>query len=158
MLNNDELIELEKKYFNLIKDTISANLGKIISQICSQKMFEDLANYGIVPNKTHVINKLYLEKIPEQFQRAYIRGLFDGDGGISFTGNINEVSCDFTSYFYETVEEFQLFIDKQIGKEKHNINSNEEEIYKFVYDKEADTLICEVYDTNIYKEILLISI
>ena len=41
MLNNDELIELEKKYFNLIKDTI-ANLGKIISQICSQKMFEDL--------------------------------------------------------------------------------------------------------------------
>lgn len=42
MLNNDELIELEKKYFNLIKDTISANLGKIISQICSQKMFEDL--------------------------------------------------------------------------------------------------------------------
>ena len=89
-------------------------------EIASQKMFEDLANYGIVPNKTHVINKLYLEKIPEQFQRAYIRGLFDGDGGISFTGNINEVSCDFTSYFYETVEEFQLFIDKQIGKEKHN--------------------------------------
>ena len=89
-------------------------------EIASQKMFEDLANYGIVPNKTYVINKLYLEKIPKQFQRAYIRGLFDGDGGISFTGNTNEVSCDFTSYFYETVEEFQLFIDKQIGKEKHN--------------------------------------
>ena len=68
-------------------------------------MFEDLANYGIVPNKTYITNKLYLEKIPEQFQRAYIRGLFDGDGGISFTGNTNEVSCDFTSYFYETVEE-----------------------------------------------------
>lgn len=43
MLSNEELIELEKKYFNILKDTISANLGKIISQICSQKLFEDLA-------------------------------------------------------------------------------------------------------------------
>ena len=43
MLSNEELIELEKKYFNIIKDTLSANLGKIISQICSQKLFEDLA-------------------------------------------------------------------------------------------------------------------
>lgn len=43
MLSNEELIELEKKYFNILKDTLSASLGKIISQICSQKLFEDLA-------------------------------------------------------------------------------------------------------------------
>lgn len=42
MLSDEELIELEKKYFNIIKDTLSANLGKIIFQICSQKLFEDL--------------------------------------------------------------------------------------------------------------------
>lgn len=42
MLSNEELIELEKKYFNILKDILSANLGKIISQICSQKLFEDL--------------------------------------------------------------------------------------------------------------------
>lgn len=43
MLSNEELIKLEKKYFYILRDTISSNLGKMISQICSQKLFEDLA-------------------------------------------------------------------------------------------------------------------
>ena len=63
-----------------------------------------------------------------------------GEDYNSFTNN---------SYFNMSalnIDETKLYV----GKEKHNINSNEEEIYKFVYDKEADALICEVYDTNIY--------
>ncbi len=43
MISNEELIELEKKYFIILKNTLSANLGKIISQICGQKLFENLA-------------------------------------------------------------------------------------------------------------------
>lgn len=122
-LLDEEIIDKIKKWLEVdIKTKYDKREKKECCgiEITSQKMFEDLANYGIVPNKTYITNKLYLEKIPEQFQRAYIRGLFDGDGGISFTGNTNEISCDFTSYFYETVEEFQFFIDKQIGKKKHN--------------------------------------
>ena len=68
---------------------------------------------------------------------------------------ITEISGDDFGYFMDNsyfnmsalnIDETKLYV----GKEKHNINSNEEEIYKFVYDKEADALICEVYDTNIY--------
>ena len=68
---------------------------------------------------------------------------------------ITEISGDDFGYFMNNsyfnmsalnIDETKLYV----GKEKHNINSNEEEIYKFVYDKEADALICEVYDTNIY--------
>ena len=42
MLNNEEIITLEKKYFYILRNTLVSNLGKIISQICSQKLFEDL--------------------------------------------------------------------------------------------------------------------
>lgn len=89
-------------------------------EISSKQMFDDLGKHGIVPNKTYYSHGIYLDKIPEEFQRDYIRGLFDGDGGISFTGNTHEVSCDFTSYFYDTVEEFQLVIDNYINKINHN--------------------------------------
>lgn len=89
-------------------------------EIASQQMFEDLAQYGIVPNKTYITNSLHIDKIPEQFQRDYIRGLFDGDGCLSFTGNIYESGCGFVSHFESTVREFQEYIDNVIGKEKHN--------------------------------------
>lgn len=89
-------------------------------EIVSKQMFDDLSKYGIVPNKTYITDTLYFDKIPKEFQRDYIRGLFDGDGGISFTGNIYEVSCDFSSHFYKTVEEFQLIIDNYINKLNHN--------------------------------------
>lgn len=89
-------------------------------EISSKQMFDDLSKHGIIPNKTYYSHGIYLDKIPEEFQRDYIRGLFDGDGGIGFTGNTNEVSCDFTSYFYDTVEEFQLVIDNYINKINHN--------------------------------------
>ena len=89
-------------------------------EISSKQIFDDLGKHGIIPNKTYYSHGIYLDKIPEEFQRDYIRGLFDGDGGISFTGNTNEVSCDFTSYFYDTVEEFQLVIDNYINKINHN--------------------------------------
>ena len=72
------------------------------------------------PNKTYITQQLYLDLIPEQFQKDYIRCLFDGDGGLSFTGKTWEVSCDFTSHFYNTVQEFQKYIDKHINKTCHN--------------------------------------
>ena len=86
----------------------------------SKEIFDDLANYGIVPNKTYITNTLSLEKIPQEFQRAYIRGIFDGDGVLSFTGDVNEVGVGFVSHFENTVKEFQEYIDKHINKEKHN--------------------------------------
>lgn len=38
MLTNQELIEVEKKYFLILSDLIEKNLGKVISQINSQKL------------------------------------------------------------------------------------------------------------------------
>lgn len=66
-------------------------------------MFDDLSNHGIVPNKTYITDSLYLDKIPEEFKKDYIRGLFDGDGVLSFTGNMLDMSCGFVSHHKQTV-------------------------------------------------------
>lgn len=118
-LNDEEIIDKIKELLQIDTKTHydrRPNKECCGIEIASKKMFDDLAKYGIIPNKTYLSKGIKLELIPEEFQRHYIRGLFDGDGGISFTGDIAEISCDFTSYFHETVQEFQAAIDKNINK------------------------------------------
>lgn len=52
-----------------------------IIQVHSKKMAQDLSKYGIVPQKTYKQNKL--PNIPKEYMNHFIRGYFDGDGGIS---------------------------------------------------------------------------
>lgn len=47
----------------------------------SNKIAEDLATYGVVPNKTYLTNRV-CEGVPDHLKRHYLRGLFDGDGSI----------------------------------------------------------------------------
>lgn len=120
---DEEMIEQIKQWLHIDGKTQHDNREKKECsgiEFSSTQIFNDLEKYGIVPNKTYLTKGLFIDKIPEEFQKDYIRGLFDGDGGISFTGNIREVSCNFTSHFYETVQDFQFFIDSKINKEKHN--------------------------------------
>lgn len=120
---DENMIEEIRRWLNLDNKILhDIRPGKECSGIefTSKEIFEDLSNYGIVPNKTYLTNSLFIDKIPEAFRRDYIRGVFDGDGGLSFTGNVYEIDCNFTSHFYETVQEFQAYIDKQIGKTNHN--------------------------------------
>jgi len=42
MLQDNEIEELEKKYFNVLVDLISKNLGRILTQISSQKLYKNL--------------------------------------------------------------------------------------------------------------------
>lgn len=48
-------------------------------EIYHSPLIEILAHWGIVRNKTH---RLLFPSIPEQYQAAFIRGYFDGDGTI----------------------------------------------------------------------------
>ena len=52
--------------------------------ISSQKMVEDLEKFGIVKNKSNILN-IKIDSIPEEFFFDFLRGIIDGDGCISFT-------------------------------------------------------------------------
>lgn len=121
-LADEDIINDIKNWLNIDTKTLyDKRPGKETCGISftSENIFNKIAEYGIIPNKTYETDQLYIEKIPKEYQKAYIRGLFDGDGCLSFTGG-NDVSFDFTSHYLKTVEQFQYFIDNQIHKKNHN--------------------------------------
>ncbi|MBP3801402.1 MAG: hypothetical protein J6I85_05225 [Clostridia bacterium] len=52
-------------------------------------MISDLKKYGIVENKTNLISFYNFED--KELTKAYIRGLFDGDGWCYFSENSREI-------------------------------------------------------------------
>lgn len=68
-----------KKYKAKIKGKEYPACGIYIS---SKKLVFDLSKFGVVPNKSLTVK--YSNLVPTQFVRDYWRGVFDGDGHISF--------------------------------------------------------------------------
>ena len=52
--------------------------------ICSEKIYDDLINIGLSPQKSKTIE---FPNIPQEFVRYFIRGCWDGDGSIFFDRN-----------------------------------------------------------------------
>lgn len=103
---------------NLILDP--RGKGCFSLEFCNKKMFEDLAKYNIIPNKTYSVKHLPTN-IPKEFEKDFLRGLLDGDGGITYSENMSsDVTVHFTSYYESIVTEFRDRIDLLIEKEKHN--------------------------------------
>lgn len=59
------------------------NVSRI--RICSKTIKQDLAYYGVVPQKTYKLEPPQF--LDAQYYNSYIRGYFDGDGCISITDN-----------------------------------------------------------------------
>lgn len=101
-----------------IQEDKRANKECFTIEWASAKMAQDLAQYGIIPNKTYSLTHLS-NKIPEKLFHHYLRGLYDGDGICSIV-NQNDASIGFCAYYESFVQDFQLAIDKAIGKNFHN--------------------------------------
>ena len=56
-----------------------ASTGVSTFQIASDQIYDDLSQYGIVPNKTWDLN---IKNIPKEFIPSFLLGYFDGDGSI----------------------------------------------------------------------------
>ena len=86
------------KFCNIFKKTLEefehegfSHNGKIKTNIlyssrcsiCSRKMWNDLYDKGIYPNKTYIDDTQVFKSIPDGLLNHFIRGFFDGDGSIS---------------------------------------------------------------------------
>lgn len=79
----------------------------------SQQQKQDLAKYGVVPNKTYVENTLpHFEN--DNYTLAYILGYFDGDGSISLSpqGYLRFRLCCYTEGFLKSIA---AFFEKKYG-------------------------------------------
>ena len=52
-----------------------------VFSITNNKLCSDLIKWGVLPNKTY--KNIQMPNIPKKFMRDFIRGYWDGDGGIS---------------------------------------------------------------------------
>lgn len=120
-LRDEEMLLKIKKLLNVDSNLIyDKRIGKecVSLEIFDKQLYEDLVKHGVVDNKTYSSN--HLPEVPEDLLIPFLRGLFDGDGVLSFKENYNEVSVGFVSFFEENVLQFQEMIDKLINKTEHN--------------------------------------
>lgn len=105
-----------KKYFSN-----KNKKGKRISiKVYNKTIFDDLAQYGIIPNKT---GKEELKNIPKHLGPHFLRGFFDGDGSIIFQQkilgdkrcrNLMKIFCSNLSF----IESLRNYFDIPIGSIK----------------------------------------
>lgn len=67
----------------------------------SNQMSNDLGKYGIVPNKTYLMEHLPI--LSEEFMIPFIRGIIDGDGSLYFSNN--SWHCGITNYSEQLLDE-----------------------------------------------------
>jgi len=90
---NEKDIELLKKFKKLLQaeTKLRFNRGAVKLRCHSEKLVEDLAKYGCVSPKSNRVRFPYMYK---KFNRHFIRGVFDGDGCVTFNdGNIVAYIC-----------------------------------------------------------------
>ena len=74
--------------------------------IVEPEWVKDLAKFGIVPNKS-TTSTFYVDDIPVELRRHFLRGLFDGDGLCYINeSNNGRLVVGFCSHFKETVAKF----------------------------------------------------
>ena len=106
-------LELENQrpvqnYINYSKNTENSKI-----YFYSKQIREDLANYNLMPDKTHKIDLDFTYNIKPEYLIDYIRGHFDGDGSIKWTNGCIQWQIDSTSL--NTLKSIQNCLLKQYG-------------------------------------------
>lgn len=86
--------------------------SRIVLQFHGNKIKQRLKDFGIVPNKSQQLIKLS-PLIPEYLYHHYIRGLYDGDGVCSISGD--KVRVGFCAKQLEFVLNYRDFIANTVG-------------------------------------------
>jgi len=95
------------------KPTIRNN--RVSLSINSKKMINDLYELGIYPNKSNTVTPF---DVPEELENHYLRGMFDGDGGITVCtprklGRTPDKEFSFCGSF-DTVNYFYKILKKNV--------------------------------------------
>ena len=128
-----QLQEQDKEILEKFKEDLGLDCKIIRDQrensICysvefvDEQIFNDLAKYGIVPNKTYATKTIPYDKIPLEYLATYALGLFDGDGCLSYSKDFStDVTLNYTAFYETEVKDFQRLINKITNSDKENKN------------------------------------
>ena len=80
-----------------------------------KKLFMDLVNNGLMPNKVHILDGVI---VPEKYKWDFIRGLFDADGSLYLSRIESDKALDAKLSFsgnYPLLKEIQNIIASNIS-------------------------------------------
>jgi len=89
--------------------------------IANQKIFSDLLNYGLSPQKSLVIG---FPDVPKEYIRHFIRGCWDGDGSVYLDKRDNRIKASFVSGSLKFIEGLVKAL-KDEGIQETRINMRE---------------------------------
>jgi hypothetical protein len=111
-------------------------------RICNKKLCDDLAKWGVVPNKT--FNTIFPYNIPPNLYRHFIRGYWDGDGHLCTS--VSQVGCIGSKKFINSLQCVCRRFNKDLTKVKLYPN-------KSMYDyKKGGTNQAKLLANFIYKD------
>lgn len=145
--NDIEHLEKFKKSIQLNSPVFVRRKCGCIS-ICSRKIGLDLIKLGCVPNKSLILKFPTEEQVPLNLCRHFIRGYYDGDGGIS----IKKVKQIYFIGTYELLNSINLFFTNQLNIPLRNVHRKyPSKIYKLQYFSQIKIVLDFLYkDCNIY--------
>ncbi len=138
-------------------------------RITSNKLCEDLISHGCVPAKSLILK--FPKTVPDNLMRHFIRGLFDGDGGIycRFSSHRIRINPDFrfevtgtydicngiNQLFYKLFgfKPMKLLLHRNTYKYSLGGNCQIEKVYHYLYDN-SNPELCLIRKYNVFKEIL----
>jgi hypothetical protein len=98
--------------------------------VCSKYIVEKLISYGLTPRKS--LTLAYPSVIPREYQRHFVRGVFDGDGCVGTGGHHRGVLrlvwgiCGGSPKFLQRLEEV---VREQIGTKPRSVLKSKENFY-----------------------------
>lgn len=75
--------------------------------IKNPKMYNDLVDHGVIPNKTHCLEFPSNDLLNSEYISHFIRGFFDGDGCIYYKKYLRTKN-DWKTSFYSTIKEVSI--------------------------------------------------
>lgn len=118
-LQDESLVNRIKKELNIDSLTLyDKRPGKEMAgfEVTNEKLYNGLVKHGVIPNKTYQSKSIpWIEN--QEYIIPLLRGMFDGDGTLSFKSSCHDVGVGFTNFSEEVVSEFQIKIDTLINKE-----------------------------------------
>ena len=141
----DKFVMLTKSTYKVGIVNVDSTLGfghrkKCFStNISSEIIYDDLVALGLKERKSLDI-EWNGDKVPLQFMPDYIRGLWDGDGGIYWRPERSEFSCSLTSGSHNFIYGLSHFLDERLGLSKHTISKKLNSVY-----------VLQLYGYNAYK-------
>ena len=132
-----KIIEIFKNILNIeskIYYDKRKNKESVVIGFRNQKMVNDLAKFGIIPNKTYLTN--HLPEVPKKILKDFLRGLLDGDGSIYQETKTKKYRIDFCSYHKTICEDFKNYCATLIGEENTNTINNYGTAYHIRFNKQ----------------------